>query len=64
MSTYREIPCKYYIAFGECQKGRGSHQAGYCQHCRKYEPRAKVRLTNKKKAYFDKLRKKYGKVCI
>ena len=22
MAKYREIPCKYYIAMGQCQKGR------------------------------------------
>ncbi|MCR5101659.1 MAG: hypothetical protein K6B41_09915 [Butyrivibrio sp.] len=58
MSKYRETPCKYYLAFNECQKGREACQAGYCQHCNKYEPRARVRHINKKKQYLEKIRKK------
>jgi len=58
MAYYRETPCKYYVAFGECTKGREACQSGYCQHCNKYYPRAKVRHINKKKQYNDKLRKK------
>lgn len=49
MAKYRETPCKYYIAFGECTKGREACHTGYCQHCSKYDPRAKVRHINKKK---------------
>ena len=47
---YRETPCKYYICLGECKKGRAAEHKGYCQHCDKYYPRAKVRhiiLVNK-----------------
>jgi len=58
MSKYRETPCKYYLAFNECQKGREACQSGYCQHCNKYEPRAKVRHINKKKQYLEKIRQK------
>lgn len=58
MSKYRETPCKYYLAFNECQKGRQAAQSGYCQHCNKYEPRAKVRHINKKRQYLEKIRKK------
>ncbi len=54
MSKYREMPCKYYIAFGECTKNREANHQNYCQHCDKYEPRAKVRLINRKKAYNEK----------
>ena len=25
MAKYREIPCKYYIALGQCKKGEGQH---------------------------------------
>lgn len=24
MAKYRETPCKYYISFGECEKGRSA----------------------------------------
>ena len=43
MAKYREIPCKYYICAGQCQKGREADHAHYCQKCNKYEPRARVR---------------------
>lgn len=49
MAKYREIPCKYYIALGQCGKGREACHKNYCQHCDKYVPRAKVRCLNKKK---------------
>ena len=50
MAHFRETPCKYYLAYGECTKGRNANYKGYCQHCNKYCPRAKVRHLNKKKA--------------
>ena len=56
MAKFREIPCKYYVAMGECLKGREACHKGYCQHCGKYEPRAKVRQVNKKKQYNEKVR--------
>ena len=43
MAHFRETPCKYYVAYGECTKGREADYKGYCQHCSKYSPRAKVR---------------------
>lgn len=49
MSKFREIPCKYYISFNECTKGREAEHNGYCQHCDKYCPRAKVSSLNKKR---------------
>ena len=58
MAKYKETPCKYYVAFGECTKDREACQTGYCQHCKKYEPRAKIRHINKKKQYLEKVRKK------
>lgn len=58
MAHYRETPCKYYISYNECEKGREACQSGYCQHCDKYYPRAKVRHINKKKQYIDKLKRK------
>ena len=49
MARYREIPCKYYIAMGQCQKGRQACHRTCCQHCGKYEPRARVKCVNRKK---------------
>lgn len=57
MSKYREIPCESYIALHQCRKGRTAEHAGYCQHCDKYRPRAKVHCLNKKKATLQKLQK-------
>lgn len=57
MSTYRETPCKYYVAHLQCQKGRKAEHGGYCQHCGKYVPRARVRRVNKKKVYLNRIRK-------
>ncbi len=59
MSKFRETPCKYYIACGECSKGREAAHNTYCQHCDKYYPRAKVRHINKKKQYNEKQRGKF-----
>lgn len=58
MSKYRETPCKFYLACGECSKGREAHHKTYCQHCDKYMPRAKVRHINKKKQYNEKQKAK------
>ena len=57
MAKLRETPCLYYIAKGECSKGREAEHSGYCQHCNKYKPRAKIRHLNKKKQYLEKLKK-------
>lgn len=43
MAKTRETPCKYYVCKGECKKGREADHNGYCQHCNKYYPRARVR---------------------
>lgn len=59
MSKLRETPCKYYEAYSVCSKGRKACHTGYCQHCDKYYPRAKVRHKNKKKAYNEKQRSSY-----
>ena len=58
MAKYRETPCMYYIAFGECKKGRTASHKDYCQTCDKYYPRAKVRYLNQKKLKLDKIRRK------
>ena len=49
MAKFRETVCKFYISKGECSKDRDAVHYGYCQHCGKYVPRAKVRHRNKKK---------------
>lgn len=49
MAKYRETPCKYYVALGQCTKGRDACQKGYCQKCGKYEPRVRERHLNRKK---------------
>lgn len=58
MAIYRETPCKFYLAAGQCTKGREAKHTGYCQRCGKYQPRAKVRAVNRKKQKLEKLRKK------
>lgn len=61
MAVYREIPCKYYVCKGECQKGKkDAEHNGRCQTCSKYKPRARLHLPNKKKAYNDKMRGRVG----
>ncbi len=57
MAKYREMPCKYYIALGQCRKGRKAVHRTYCQHCDRYEPRAKGKGLNRKKQAIEKLRK-------
>lgn len=51
MAKDREAVCRFYIALGQCSKGRDACHKGYCQHCNKYVPRAKFRMKNKKKEY-------------
>lgn len=60
MATFREVPCKYYVAKGVCKKGWQASYKGYCQHCGKYEQRAKGKLRNRKKEYNEKIRGKSG----
>ena len=57
MSKYRETPCKFYQSYGSCTKGRTAQHKGYCQHCDKYCPRARLRHLNKKKQYNERQRK-------
>lgn len=58
MSRDRETPCKFYVCAGECIKGREAQHTGYCQHCNKYVPRARVRHLNRKKQELRKIREK------
>ena len=57
MAKNREAPCIYYIAKGECKKGRKALHKTYCQHCDKYVPRIRERHINKKKQALEKIRK-------
>ena len=57
MAKDRITPCKYYIAFGECSKGRKASHNGYCQKCGKYVPRVKEHHSNRKKQELEKIRK-------
>ena len=57
MSKFRETPCIYYIAKGECKKGRKALHKTYCQHCDKYVPRIRERHINKKKQALEKIRR-------
>lgn len=59
MAKDRETVCKFYICFGEeCKKGRKAEHNNYCQHCNKYEPRAKEHHVNMKKQKLDKIKRK------
>jgi len=39
----------YYVALGQCKKGREACHEHYCQKCDKYYPRAKPIQTNREK---------------
>ena len=54
MARDRETVCMYYVAAGQCTKGRDAAHTHYCQRCDKYVPRARVRHKNQKK---EKLRR-------
>ena len=58
MSKDRLTPCKSYVCEGECTKGKKAEHKGLCQTCKKYEPRAKVKHVNMKKAKLDNIKKK------
>ncbi|WP_310603737.1 hypothetical protein [Anaerosporobacter sp.] len=57
MAKDRETVCLYYIALGECKKGREASHEHYCQKCDKYYPRAKERHLNQKKKRLQEIRK-------
>ena len=54
MARDRETVCMYYVAAGQCKKGRDAAHTHYCQRFDKYVPRARVRHKNQKK---EKLRR-------
>lgn len=60
MATDRQPLCLYYVCAGLCTKGRKADHAHYCQHCNKYEPRARVRYKNQKKEKIEMFRKNEG----
>ena len=53
----RITPCKHYICEGECSKGREATHKNYCQHCKLYEARARIKHINLKKQKLDKIKK-------
>ena len=58
MAHYRETVCAYYVAAGQCRKGRQASHQHYCQKCDKYMPRARVRHMNQKKKKLEGIRKR------
>lgn len=57
MSKDRVTPCKFYVCYDECEKGREADMWGYCQTCDKYQPRVKMKYRNKKKDKLEKYKK-------
>lgn len=58
MARTKETPCKYYVCKGECEKGRDADHEKYCQKCKLYVARAKVKHINIKKQKLNKIREK------
>ena len=58
MARDRETVCIYYVAAGQCKKGREASHEHYCQKCDKYYPRARVRHMNRKKETLRKIQEK------
>lgn len=58
MARDRETVCIYYVAAGQCKKGREASHEHYCQKCDKYYPRARMRHINRKKETLRKIQKK------
>ena len=57
MSKERQTPCKFYVCEGDCEKGREATHNKYCQHCKLYQARAKVKHINLKKQKLEKIRR-------
>lgn len=55
MARDRENVCMYYLAAGQCKKGREASHEHYCQRCDKYVPRARIRHKNRKKEKLKKI---------
>lgn len=58
MAKDRQTICLFYNCLGSCKKGRKAEHAGYCQHCDKYKPRARVHYINKKKQKLEQIKRK------
>ena len=58
MAKDRLTPCLFYVAKGNCKKGREAEHKSYCQRCDKYRPRVRKRYLNKKKQIIDQLNRK------
>lgn len=64
MAHDRLVPCEYYIAKGNCSKGKYAEHNGVCQHCTKYKLRkgAKKLVKELKHKYKEKkYKEKYYK---
>ncbi len=61
MARYREEVCIYYMAAGQCKKGREASHKQYCQKCGKYIPRVRLKHKNRKK---EKLGKIYSRAYL
>ena len=57
MSKDRLTPCKSYVCEGECTKGKKAEHKRLCQTCKGYEPRARIKHENRKRAKLEKIRK-------
>ena len=58
MAKYRETICKHYISKGSCTMKKDASHKGICQHCTKYEPRAREKYENRKRKNIEKERSK------
>ena len=60
MAKTREIACQFYIAEGNCSKGREGTFRGKCQKCNKYLPKigAKPARTDNRRRKLDKINRK------
>lgn len=56
MAKTKETPCKFYICEHECEKGRDAEHNGYCQRCKLYTARARVKHPNLKKLKLNKIK--------
>lgn len=57
MAKDRLTPCISYVCEGECSKGKRGEHKGYCQTCKSYKPRARIKHPNIKKQKLEKIRK-------
>lgn len=60
MARDRETVCMYYVAAGQCKKGREASHTHYCQKCDGYVPRVRVRHKNQKKEKLRRIKEREG----